>query len=803
MQKSDGPWQYRLQGPVNTENTLTVRRFRYGKETRRMNNSEESEWLPPLSNERGSAKLILLLIVVGAIAIAAFVFPVKQYLVAVLEWTSDLGAWAPVLVAAFYVVACVLFLPGSILTLGAGYLFGLWVGTLTVWVGANLGAWAAFLVGRNIAREWVSKKVSGNPKFAAIDEAVGKEGFKIVTLLRLSPVVPFNLLNYALGLTKVSFAQYALATLIGMLPASIMYVYLGTAARDLTAIAAGEVKGGTGQQIFLYVGLAVTVVVVTLVTRIAAKSLKQVQAFSKTSGSPEKTLDPQPVPAIDEKIEVLPNDDHNRKLVSNTHPPDWVNPIPAERYNLVVIGAGTAGLVTAAGAAGLGAKVALVERHLLGGDCLNVGCVPSKSVIRSSRVLGEIRSAGKYGIRVPEGVEVDFPQVMERMRTLRARISDHDSAGRFANLGVDVFLGNGRFTGPDTVEVAGTTLRFKKAVIATGARAVQPKLKGLAEAGFLTNESVFSLTERPERLAVIGGGPIGCEMAQAFQRLGSQVVLFHRGGHILDREDADAAEIVQRQFIEDGVQLVFNSTLLEVETSNGAKIVHFEANGKKDSIRVNEILVGAGRAPNVEHMDLETVGVEYDARKGIVVDDRLRTTNPNIYAAGDICMQYKFTHTADAAARIVIQNALFKGSKKLSALTVPWVTYTHPEIAHVGLYERDAEARGIAVDTYTRNLNDVDRAITDGEEDGFVKVHVEKGTDKIIGATIVASHAGDMISELTLAMVGNVGLGTIATVIHPYPTQAEAIKQAADAYNRTRLTPFLKNAFDKWMRWTR
>ncbi len=325
----------------------------------------------------------------------------------------------------------------------------------------------------------------------------------------------------------------------------------------------------------------------------------------------------------------------------------------------------------------------------------------------------------------------------------------------------------------------------------------------MADAGFLTNETVFSLTERPDRLAVIGGGPIGCEMAQAFQRLGSQVVLLHKNDHILDREDSDAAEIVQKRFIEEGVQLILNVELKRVETRNGEKILHYSADGQDASIAVDEILVGAGRQPNVEGLGLEVAGVEYDPRKGVVVNDYLQTTNPSIYGAGDICMNYKFTHAADAAARIVLQNALFKGRKRLSALTVPWCTYTNPEIAHVGLYERDCVERGIEVDTFTRPLADVDRAVADGEEEGFVKIHVQKGKDKILGATIVASHAGDMISEVTLAMVGRVGLGTLAGVIHPYPTQAEAIKQAADAYNRTRLTPFLKNLFTKWLAWTR
>jgi mercury(II) reductase len=496
-------------------------------------------------------------------------------------------------------------------------------------------------------------------------------------------------------------------------------------------------------------------------------------------------------------------DVYNQKLVGYVHPSDWVNPTPAPCYNLVVIGAGTAGLVTAAGAAGLGAKVALIEKHLMGGDCLNVGCVPSKCLIRSSRAVADVRYANRFGVNVPRGVGVNFSAVMERMRRLRAGISHHDSAQRFQSLGIDVFLGNARFSGDDTVEVAGKKLRFKKAVIATGARAVQPSIPGLAEAGYLTNETVFSLTEKPKRLAVIGGGPIGCELAQTFQRLGSHVVLFHKNAHILDREDTDAAEIVQKTFIHEGIELILNCQLQRVERQNGAKVIYYEVNGRKGSIAVDEILAGAGRAPNVEGLNLEGVGVKYDIKKGVIVNDRLQTSNPKIYAAGDVCLEWKFTHAADAAARIVIQNALFLGKKKLTTLTMPWCTYTDPEIAHVGMYETEAQAQGIDVDTYFIPLSQVDRAIADGETEGFVKVHVKKGTDKILGATIVARHAGEMIGEITLAMVGNLGLKTLSTVIHPYPTQAEAIRKAADAYNRTRLTPFVKKLFSNWLAWAR
>lgn len=505
-----------------------------------------------------------------------------------------------------------------------------------------------------------------------------------------------------------------------------------------------------------------------------------------------------------EKLLVSPMDVHNQNLVSHVHPPNWVNPQPAERYNLVVIGAGTAGLVVAGGAGGLGAKVALIEKNLMGGDCLNVGCVPSKTIIRSARVVADICNSQKFGVHVPNGMEVDFPAVMERMRKIRADISHHDSAQRFQKeFGVDVFLGEGHFSGKNSIEVAGKTLRFKKAVIATGARATNLNIPGLEEAGYLTNETVFNLTEKPQRLAVIGGGPIGCELAQAFQRLGCQVIVLHKNDHILDREDKDAAEIIQNVFIQEGINLILNAKVNRVEQRNGEKVIYYESQGKENSVTVNEILIGVGRKPNVEGLNLEIVGVEYDAKKGVFVNDRLQTTNPRIYAAGDICMKWKFTHAADAAARIVIQNSLFLGRKKLSALTMPWCTYTDPEIAHVGMYESEAREQGINVDTFFIPLNEVDRAITDGEEAGFAKIHIKKGSDKILGATVVARHAGDMISEITLAMVNNLGLGKIASVIHPYPTQAEAIRKAADAYSRTRFTPFIKKLFTTWLAWTR
>lgn len=412
---------------------------------------------------------------------------------------------------------------------------------------------------------------------------------------------------------------------------------------------------------------------------------------------------------------VAPWDAHNQTLVGHVHPRDWVNPEPAARYNLVVVGAGTAGLVTAAGAAGLGAKVALIERDYMGGDCLNVGCVPSKALIRAGRAVLDVREAAAFGVQVPPGVRVDFPALMERMRRLRAKISKTDSAERFKGLGVDVFFGQGRFSGPDAVEVGGKTLRFSKAVIATGARAAAPPIPGLAAAGYLTNETVFTLTELPRRLAVIGAGPIGCELAQAFARFGSQVYLIEALHGILPNEDPQAAEIVHRSMTRDGITLLCCGNNLTMSQGEEGKRLSLDSHDRHHDVTVDEILVGVGRSPNVEGLGLEQVGVAVD-KAGVKVDDRLRTTNSRIYAAGDICSRYKFTHNSDFQARIVIRNALFRGRAKASALTVPWCTYTYtdPEIAHVGLYERDAKERGVPITTFVQELGDVDRAVLDG-----------------------------------------------------------------------------------------
>lgn len=496
-----------------------------------------------------------------------------------------------------------------------------------------------------------------------------------------------------------------------------------------------------------------------------------------------------------------PLDAHNQRLVSLVHPHGWTNPRPKPRYNLVVIGAGTAGLVCAAGAAGLGASVALVERDFMGGDCLNFGCVPSKALLRAARAAAAVRDAGVFGVQVPPGTRVDFGQVMERMRRLRADIAPNDSVQRFQGLGVDVFLGQGRFIDTHTVEVGGERLSFVKAVIATGARAAAPPIEGLDTVRHLTNETVFGLTELPGRLAVVGAGPIGCEMAQAFARFGSAVLLVASSRGILPREDRDAAEFVRQALHKDGVRFPGCGKEVGVAPNQNGRIrlLAKAGAGGCDEV-VDALLVAVGRRPNVEGLGLEEAGVVF-SDKGVQVDDHLRTTNPDIYAAGDVCSSFQFTHAADFMARTVLRNALFKGRSRASALTIPWCTYTEPEIARVGLNEGEARDRGIAVDTFTRELREVDRSILDGRTDGLVRVHVRKGTDRIVGATVVANNAGDMIAEVALAMTNGLGLGRIAGTIHPYPTQAEALRQVADMYNKTRLTPLVRFLFRKWLSW--
>ncbi|MEZ5286761.1 MAG: mercuric reductase [Vicinamibacterales bacterium] len=480
-------------------------------------------------------------------------------------------------------------------------------------------------------------------------------------------------------------------------------------------------------------------------------------------------------------------DDADDRLVDLVHPPAWRNPEPRNPYNLVVIGGGTAGLVAAMGAAGLGAHVALVERHRLGGDCLNVGCVPSKALLRSARVVGEAGRAASLGVHVGTP-RVDAQAVLGRLRARRAALAANDSAARFTRAGVDVFFGDARFEDRRTIVVGGAGLRFARAVIATGTRPAVPPIPGLDTVPFLTNETVFDVAEVPARLLVLGAGPIGCELAQAWARLGAAVTLIDVAPGILPREDADAAAWVRRSLERDCVRLALGRTVTRAERAGESVRLHLGASGP-DPAAVHEgdqLLVATGRAPNVEGLNLPAAGVRASAQ-GIEVDDRLRTANARIYASGDVASPYRFTHAADALSRIVVQNALFFGRRRASALVVPWVTFTDPELAHVGVHQADVARADGRLATIEIPLAEVDRAVLDEATDGFVRIHHEGG--RIRGATIVGAHAGELIGEVAYAMTTGGTLSQLSSVVHPYPTLGEALRKAGDAYRRTALTP--------------
>jgi pyruvate/2-oxoglutarate dehydrogenase complex dihydrolipoamide dehydrogenase (E3) component len=499
------------------------------------------------------------------------------------------------------------------------------------------------------------------------------------------------------------------------------------------------------------------------------------------------------MPLRNEASENASADADERERVANIRPSGWRNPEPRGRYQLAIVGGGPAGVAAAELAASLGAPVALIERKAIGGVNLNAGSVPSKTLIRTSRIYADMRDAQHYGANVPDDVDVDFAAAMQRVRRVRARLSREDSARRLAAAGVDVYFGEARFSDSGTLTIDGKRLGFRKALIATGTRPHIPDIPGLVAAGCLTNDNVFDLTELPRRLLVIGGGPLGCEQAQAFCRLGAQTTIVQNKPLFLGQEERDAAQILSEAFARDGIEVRLNTTALAVRIASGTKLVDLVSDDYRNTIGVDAILAGAGRTPNVEGLDLAAVGIECDSGGRIRVDDFLRTGNANIYAAGDVCLERSFVDTATASARMAVQNALMRGNQRWSAVVIPSCTYTDPEIARVGLSVREANRLSIPVKTFTIPMHEIDRAITDSETAGFVKVHVQERTDRILGATIVARHAGDMINGITLAMVAGFGLRRLSRVLHAYPTQADAIRQVADAYNRTRLTPRVRS----------
>jgi pyruvate/2-oxoglutarate dehydrogenase complex dihydrolipoamide dehydrogenase (E3) component len=471
-------------------------------------------------------------------------------------------------------------------------------------------------------------------------------------------------------------------------------------------------------------------------------------------------------------------------------------------YNVVVIGAGTAGLVTAAGTAGLGGRVALIERNLMGGDCLNFGCVPSKALISSARLIQQIRESEKWGLGRQEPQFV-FEKVFERMRARRAKIAPNDSQERFESLGVDVFRGEARFVSTHEIEVNGQKLRTKNFVIATGSRAVIPKIEGIDTIPYFTNETIFDdLKTMPESLIVLGGGPIGCELAQAFRRLGVQVTIIQRRDQLLPREDRDVAEFLERRLINEGVRIIKNADARSAATSDAGKVALEFLDRQPSRLAertffADALLVAIGRTPNVRSLGLKSVGVDVD-EKDVRVNEYLQTSQRHIYAAGDVIGPFLFTHMADAQARVVVRNILMPFQflrQKIDYSVVPWCTYADPEIAHVGLGEKQAKQKNVDYDLFVVPLEDVDRAVVESEDSGFAKILTAKGSDKILGATIIAPHAGDLLHEFVLAMKAGIGLGTIASTVHAYPTFAELARKAGDKYNKTRLTPRAKRIF--------
>ncbi|MBS4168606.1 mercuric reductase [Parachlamydia sp. AcF125] len=466
------------------------------------------------------------------------------------------------------------------------------------------------------------------------------------------------------------------------------------------------------------------------------------------------------------------------QLQEDVFPLNWKNPKPVAIYDLLVVGGGPGGMTAATLAKKLDAQVAFVEKEHFGGECLSYGCIPSKAMIRSSRLVAEVCHAQQFGVEIPPNWKVNFHAVMQRVHRLQATISPHDSAEHFKKLGIDVFLGTGRFIGPNQLEVSGQIINFKKAIIATGTQPVPFEIPGLSEADYHTNQTIFSLSTLPARLGVIGGGPISCELSQAFLRFGSQVTLMTHGSHLLPKDSPMATERLRKELEREGMQIFTQTKVVRVEKKGKEKVLYLDQHST--SIPVDEILIAAGRAPVVEGLGLDQAGVSYDSHQGISTNDFLQTSNPNIYAIGDVTSKYKFTHISKELASIAVTNALKDGQEQKNALIVPWCTFTSPEIAHVGLSQEEAQERGIATEIAVVELADVDRAILDEETTGFVRLMVKKGSHAIIGADIMAEHAGDLIAQVGVAMASEKGLLALAKSIHPFPTQSQAIRTAAE-----------------------
>jgi dihydrolipoamide dehydrogenase len=712
-------------------------------------------------NRKLITRLIVLSIIV-VLAILFFTFDMGQYLTleqlkvrqqALNDFYGEHRALTIAVYMGAYILMAALSLPGAaVMTLAGAVIFGLWVGLVVVSFASTIGATLAFLVSRFLLRDYVQGRFGD--KLKAINEGIRRDGPFYLFTLRLVPIFPFFIINLAMGLTPIRTGVYYLVSQIGMLPGTFVYVNAGTQLAQIESL------GG-----ILSPGLLFSFALLGVFPLIARRAVAMIRA--------RRALAPYPKPRSFD-------------------------------YNLVVIGAGSAGLVTAYIAAAVKARVALVEKEQMGGDCLNTGCVPSKALIRSARILSYVRRAGEFGFRSGH-IEFDFAEVMARVQRVIRKVAPHDSEERYRKLGVDVIRGEAKIMSPYTVQVGGRTLTTRSIVIATGARPFVPPIPGLDQVDYRTSDNIWSLREQPRRLVVLGGGPIGAEMTQAFARLGSEVTQVEMAPRILGREDPEISDEVRERFVSEGIRVLTSHRAKAVVVEEGEKVLVCEHDGEDVRIPFDEILVAVGRAPNTQGFGLEELGVEIGPRGTVGTNGLLQTNFPNIFAAGDVAGPYQFTHTASHQAWYAAVNALFGSFKTFAAdyRVIPWATYTDPEVARVGLNELEAGEQGIPCEVTRYGIDDLDRAIADSEDHGVVKVLTRPGTDKILGVTIVGAHASDIIAEYISAMKHNIGLNKILGTIHIYPTLAEANKAAAGEWKRAHAPEGLLKWVEKFHAWRR
>ena len=652
-----------------------------------------------------------------------------------------------------YIAVTALSLPGAaIMTLAGGAVFGVAMGTLVVSFASTIGATLAFLFSRFLLRNYVQKRFQD--KLVSINDGIRKDGAFYLFTLRLIPIFPFFIINLVMGVTPLRTWQFFWVSQIGMLPGTIVYVNAGS------QIAAIDSLSG-----ILSPGLLVSFALLGLFPLLAKKL-----------------------------VELL----KTRKYLRHFLKPRRFD------YNMVVIGAGSAGLVSAYIASAVKAKVALVEKHKMGGDCLNTGCVPSKALIRSTRILNYVKRAREFGFK-RASIEFSFADVMERVQRVIKKVEPHDSVERYTRLGVECIKGEARIITPYEVRVNGRSLITQNIVIATGARPFIPEIDGLEMVDYLTSDTIWNLRTKPEKMIVLGGGPIGSELAQCFQRLGSQVTIIDRNARLLNREDKDVSLHVMESFRRDGIQVRTNHAAKRVVVDAQNKYLVCEHQGKNVSIEFDEILIALGRKPNVEGFGMDELNIHTTVQGNVETDEFLRTNYPNIYACGDVAGPYQFTHMAAHQAWYAAVNSLFKPFKKfrVNYSIIPWATYTDPEVARVGLNETDAKAKGIPYEVTRYGIEDLDRAIADEEDHGLVKVLTEPGKDRILGVTIVGHHAGELIAEFVAAMTHGLGLEKILNTIHIYPTLTEANKYVAGNWKKSHKPERVLSWLDRFHRWRR